>query len=335
MKERFHRVLRKKSVDKIPVCSVTQTGTLELMEKTGTSWPKAHYDSIEMAKLSKAGHTVLGFEAVRYPFSSFDIPTSFGCKYSEGTFNSQPHMLDFPVKEVSDVKDISFPENFFEQNAVKTITNTTEILTNDPDLDDCPLIVGIIGPASIASCIAGINNYLVWTITEPDALRSLMEVGADVCIEYSNRLYDLGVDSVVIIDSEGVPDLVAPSFFESAILPVHKRMNKKIKKPTILHICGDATMILDSIKTAGFKGVNIEEKVRIKDAADIMGDDICIIGNISPAHDLLFKSPEYVYEQSIKCMEEKVDILAPGCGLAPATPSENVEAMIKARDDYC
>jgi len=29
-----------------------------------------------------------------------------------------------------------------------------------------------------------------------------------------------------------------------------------------------------------------------------------------------------------------VDILAPGCGIAPRTPTSNIQALVDARDEY-
>ena len=47
MLECFNRSIQRKEVDKVLVCSVTQTGTVELMKMAGTSWPKAFWDSLE------------------------------------------------------------------------------------------------------------------------------------------------------------------------------------------------------------------------------------------------------------------------------------------------
>jgi [methyl-Co(III) methanol-specific corrinoid protein]:coenzyme M methyltransferase len=35
-----------------------------------------------------------------------------------------------------------------------------------------------------------------------------------------------------------------------------------------------------------------------------------------------------------QALEEGVDVLAPGCGIAPMTPLENIKAMVAARDEY-
>ena len=39
LKERFVRSVKREEVDKVPVCSVTQTGIVDLMELSGASWP--------------------------------------------------------------------------------------------------------------------------------------------------------------------------------------------------------------------------------------------------------------------------------------------------------
>ncbi len=49
---RFKRALKGESLDMVPVCSVTQTGTVELMEMTGAYWPQANYDASKMAALA-------------------------------------------------------------------------------------------------------------------------------------------------------------------------------------------------------------------------------------------------------------------------------------------
>jgi [methyl-Co(III) methanol-specific corrinoid protein]:coenzyme M methyltransferase len=60
LKERLLKALEGKEVDKIPVCSVTQTGIVELMDKVGASWPEAHSDPELMAKLAIANHEFSG-----------------------------------------------------------------------------------------------------------------------------------------------------------------------------------------------------------------------------------------------------------------------------------
>jgi len=336
MLERFTRSIQRKEVDKVPVCSVTQTGTIELMKMTGTSWPKAFWDAREMAELAMAGYEIAGLECVRYPFSSLDIPMAFGCSCSEGTYHSPPHQTDFPCKTPADVKNVVIPDNFYESAGVRTMIETTDLLRRK--IDDkgytLPLIAGILGPASLASCIAGVNNYLMWCIREPDALNELLKIGAEICAEYTNILYDHGADSVVIIDSESGPDLFPPPLFSKMVLPLYKEMTQKMKRDTILHMCGDSTDILEPMAESGFAGISIEEKTDMAYASQEIGDKICLIGNISPSNTLLLQTPADVKREAKQCIEDGVRILAPGCGIAPHTPLENIKAFVAARDEY-
>lgn len=67
-KERLYRSLRKMDVDRMPAVCFTQTATVEQMEACGAFWPQANEEPELIAKLAEAGHTVVGYEAVRVPF---------------------------------------------------------------------------------------------------------------------------------------------------------------------------------------------------------------------------------------------------------------------------
>lgn len=332
LKERFMRSLKRKDVDKVPVCSVTQTGTVELMEITGAKWPQAHYDPEKMAILAIAGHEIAGLEAVRYPFDCTAIAQSLGCKIMEGSIDTQPSIVEWACQNKDDVKEISIPENFLESERISTILDATDIVKKRVG-EDVPIIAGMIGPAGIAFSLAG-ENYFKWMITDPDVVKDLLEIGTEVCIEYSNALFERGDDAVCIPDSEGGPDMIPPPLFESLILPQHRKLTNKTKGMMILHMCGDATDILEPMATSGFDGISIEEKVNARYAKQVIGKSACLIGNISPVTTLLAKSPENVKQEAKMCIEDGIDILAPGCGIAPHTPLMNIRAFVEARDEY-
>ncbi|MCQ6963511.1 methylcobamide:CoM methyltransferase MtaA [Methanolobus chelungpuianus] len=333
LKERFVRSVKGEEVDKVPVCSVTQTGTVDLMELSGASWPKANYDPGQMATLAIAGHEIAGLEAVRYPFCTTVIAETLGCVIEEGSFDTQPYQLDFPCKKKEDAGKISIPEKLLESRRINTMLEATDIIRQKIG-DDIPLVAGMIGPAATAFYLAGANNYLRWCITDPDELMELMRIGESVCAEYANALYERGADAVIIIDSEAGPDIFPPPMFESMILPVYKSLTAKLKGLKLLHMCGDATAILEPIAESGFQGVSIEEKVDVAYASQLIGDRVCLIGNVSPSETLLHKSREVIRREAKQCIDDGIGILAPGCGIAPRTPLEHLKAFVAARDEY-
>ena len=161
-----------------------------------------------------------------------------------------------------------------------------------------------------------------------------MGVLTDACIEYANGLLERGADAITLIDSEAGPDIISPQMFETSVFPLYGKFCKNVKGLKILHMCGDATLVLDPLANAGFDGISIEEKVDVSFAKDIISDRVRLIGNVSPSDTLLTKGPEAVFIEATACLEDGIDILAPGCGLAPHTPLENIKTLVKARDDY-
>ncbi len=333
LKERFVRSVKGEEVDKVPVCSVTQTGTVELMEACGAFWSEANYDAEKMATLAIAGHELAGLEAVRLPFSTTAIAEALGCTIAEGSVDVQPYELDFPCKTTDDAKELEIPGNLLESDSIRTVIEATGII-KDRMGDDVPIIAGMIGPAATAFYVAGANNYLRWCITEPEVFQELLAIGEAVCGEYANALYENGADAVIIIDSEAGPDLLPPPLFESIVLPMYRSLTSKMKGLKLLHICGDATDILEGLAVSGFQGLSLEEKVDARYAKEIIGSRACLIGNVSPAATLLAKSHENIKKEAKQCIEGGVDILAPGCGIAPRTPTANIQALVDARDEY-
>jgi len=322
-----------KEVDIVPVCSVTQTGTVELMEATGAYWPDAHYDAKMMGTLAIGGYEITGLEAVRYPFDGTAIAQTLGCTIKEGTFDSQPAVLKGPCQSKEDALEYTIPANFMESDRIATILDAT-VFVREKVGNDVPVIAGMVGPAAIAAFLLGVKNYLMWSITDPEIIERVVQIGVKICTDYSNALFKKGADVVCMPDSESGPDLLPPEVFESLFLPQYKKLCYDTSGPLILHMCGDATAILDPMANAGFEGLSIEEKVDVKYAKDVIGDRACLIGNVAPVSTLLSSQPSNVKREAKECIENGVDILAPGCGLAPHTPTKNIKALISARDEY-
>ncbi|MDD3246301.1 MAG: methylcobamide:CoM methyltransferase MtaA [Methanosarcina sp.] len=330
---RFGKALNGESLDMVPVCSVTQTGTVELMEMTGAYWPQANYDSHKMAALALAGHEIAGFENVRCPFCTTVLAETLGCTVDEGSVDIQPYVTDFPCKKKSDVKEISVPGSLLESRRIATVLDVVEIMKTKVG-KDVPVVAGLVGPAGLASMLAGMKNYLMWFVTNPEVVEELMGTLTEVCIEYANGLLERGADAIVLIDSEAGPDIIAPQMFETSVFSLHKKFCREVPGLKILHMCGDATAVLDPVANAGFEGISIEEKVDVSFAKRIVGNRVRLIGNVSPSDTLLTKGPEEVIIEARACLEDGIDILAPGCGLAPHTPLENLKALFRARDEF-
>ncbi len=156
MKERFEKALKGEALDIVPLCSVTQTGTVELMEMTGAYWPQANYDAEKMAALALAGYEIAGFENVRCPFCTTVLAETLGCTVNEGSIYIQPYVTDFPCKNQKDVRSITVPDSLLESRRTSVVLDAVGIL-NEKVGETVPVVAGVVGPAGLASMLAGMK----------------------------------------------------------------------------------------------------------------------------------------------------------------------------------
>jgi [methyl-Co(III) methanol-specific corrinoid protein]:coenzyme M methyltransferase len=331
LRDRFLNAMKGKSVDKVPVLSITQTGTVELMQESGAFWPEAHFKAEKMASLALAGHKLAGLEAVRYPFCLTVLSEAMGCKVKQGKQDIQPLLGSSPFAEMPEIMEL--PSELSERGRIPLIVETTSILRKEVG-EEVPLIVGMEGPASLSSRLLSTYNFLTWTIRKPEMLKECLEVTRAACSIYAEILFEAGVDAVCIIDGIAGPDMLDPRDFNTLIKPEYEKFCRW-KGIKLVHICGNSTPILKSLSECGFEGISIEEKVNdLQTAKALVGKKTNLIGNISSSGVLLRGSYEEIKKEARKCLEGEIDMLAPGCGIAPKTPIRNLRALVEARDEY-
>jgi [methyl-Co(III) methanol-specific corrinoid protein]:coenzyme M methyltransferase len=85
----------------------------------------------------------------------------------------------------------------------------------------------------------------------------------------------------------------------------------------------------------GFEGLSVEEKIgSAKKAKEILGGRARLVGNISSPFTLLPGPVDKIKAEAKQAIADGVDVLAPGCGIAPMTPVSHIKAMVEARNEY-
>lgn len=79
--------------------------------------------------------------------------------------------------------------------------------------------------------------------------------------------------------------------------------------------------------------VAVDHKADLREAKKIMGDRVCLIGNLDPSAVLLLGTPEDVEREARLCIEKAAAgggyILGSGCEVAVDSPVENIKTMIR------
>ncbi|MCQ1535550.1 MtaA/CmuA family methyltransferase [Methanosarcina sp. KYL-1] len=332
LKERLLNALEGKTVDKTPVCSVTQTGIVELMDEVGAPWPEAHSDAGLMAKLAIANHELSGLEAVRVPYCLTVLVEGMGCEINMGTKNRQPSVTGHPYPK--DLEGASIPEDLLQRGRIPAVLEAIKIIRGKVG-PDVPIIGGMEGPITVASDLASVKSFMKWSIKKPDLFEQVLDLATEATIKYANAMVEAGADVISVADPVASPDLMSPDSFKQYLQPRLQKFSADVNSVTVLHICGNVNPVLDYMADCGFEGLSVEEKIgSVKKAKEVIGTRARLVGNISSPFTLLPGPIEKIKTESKQALADGVDVLAPGCGIAPMTPLENIKAMVAARDEY-
>ena len=329
-KENLKKALESESVDVKPVVSVTQLGIVDAMNKTSTSWPKAHQDPQEMATLAGSLYELAGLECARLPFCLTVEAEALGCDVSLGNNERVPEVEISPF-EYAD--DIEAPTDFLKRGRIPVVLEAIDILKEK--YEDLPIIVGITGPFTLTGHLLGIENLVRYMKTDIEEVEIAVENCVDVSMDYIEAIQNAGADVICVNEPTASPELIDPNQFKSLIKPNLEDLADYIEINKVLHICGSTQPIIRDMATCGFDGISVEEAVDIPQAQkDIEDVDCVILGNISTSNTLLSGSIDDVKGDVKKVLDEGIDLIAPSCGIAPNSPLDNIKAMVESRNEY-
>ena len=208
------------------------------------------------------------------------------------------------------------------------------------------------GPFSLAGHAMGTENFLVELALadmsgdekQIQKVMDLLEYTSDALILFMKEMLKSGADLVICGDSSASLDLISPAMYERYVFPMEQRVFRAVKPlcreygaHSLLHICGDTTAILDLMVKTEADIIEIDHKVDIGKAADIVGDRACLMGNLDPTSVLLQGTPVQVKAEAKNVMNKTRGrspfILGSGCEVAVKTPLENIRAMITAAEE--
>jgi len=322
-KERYLRILEGKKADRVSCSCPLQTGTADLMEKTNSYWPDAHKDAHKMADLAYGAWEHAGIESVRVPFCLTVEAEALGCGVDISSPTSQPSVQRHVLEERSRLGDLKVPDP--QADFRMPLVGEAVSMLSERVGDELPVIAGIVSPFTLAGHLRGVENLLLDTFDAPDFVEDVVSFASEVAIEYARFLLEKGADSICLIDPSATTELIGPDMFADLAGPKNGKVIKKLNAPTVLHICGDTTAILEPMERTGANGISVDPLVDRKVAKSKIKDAI-LVGNINPVDTLLFGDVEKVKSEAQQCIDDGVGIVAPGCGFSPKTPLENVLA---------
>jgi len=255
-----------------------------------------------------------------------------GCESNMGTKNRQPSVTASPYPKNLD--GAAVPADLLQRNRIPAVLEAIKIVREKVG-PDVPIIGGMEGPVTLASDLISVKSFMKWSIKKTDLFEQALDISTEAAIAYANAMVEAGADVIAIADPVASPDLMSPDTFRQFLQSRLQKFSASVNSVTVLHICGKVNAILSDMADCGFEGLSVEEK--IGDAAEgkkVIGDRARLVGNISSPFTLLPGPIDKIKAEAKVALEGGIDVLAPGCGIAPMTPLENIKALVAARDEY-
>ena len=204
---------------------------------------------------------------------------------------------------------------------------------------------GFAGVFNFCADLCGMDNFYVAPYEDEDRYRALMGGVADAMAAYSAALGETEIDCIGIQGHMAGGATTGPDFFRRFVQPYEKRMIDAIHaagKFSVYHNCGCAKILYGNYRELG---MTVWETVseaprgdnRLADAKAVLGDRICLLGNLDQVDFLKRATPAEVDAATREIVRVGKPggrfIFAASDFLEKGTPRENVVAMIAAAKD--
>jgi [methyl-Co(III) methanol-specific corrinoid protein]:coenzyme M methyltransferase len=297
----------------------------ELQQSTGCAMPEVHLNAEKLATLCAASHELFGFDGVTFILNYFNEPAALGCSMDWGGPGQLPVYTSHPWQHI---EQAIFPADLLDRPPISTYLEALRIAKRRYG-DKIAVLGKVMGPFSMAQVMRGVENVMLGLVDNPELIRQFLEICVDILVRCGNAQFEAGIDALAIGEGGAGANMLSPQMYEDILLDVHKRMIAGIQGPTIMHICGDITPRLDSLRQIGLHCFNFDWAIAPQLMRERSASSFRIMGNVNTT-DLLTGSPDGIKAQIFENLEAGVDIISPGCAISPLCPSENIKAMSKA-----
>ena len=260
--------------------------------------------------------------------------SAFGAKVSFPD-EAVPKCEEIIVKSLEDTKRLKNPDLYKEERTRDRIEGAKYFASRLNG--NVPVIGWIEGPLAEACDLAGVGEMLMQMMIDPDFANILMDKCVVTAKEFARLQILEGCDIIGMGDAicsqidSGTYDAFVKERHREIINYIHEE-GGKVK----LHICGDISHLLPSIKDLGMDILDLDWQVDMDNAYETIGPDLIRCGNIYPVliQNSSSEQIEIMTGEIIKKEKGRKHIISGGCEITVNTPVENLMAIRKSSNKY-
>ncbi len=331
-RERLTRIFAGKTIDRPPVLcpgGMMAVSAGEIMAKAGFSGHDAHCNPEKMAAIAERIAWISGFENMGVPFCMTVEAEGFGARVDLGDIDREPAITRYPCATLADFARLA-PVEPEKHGRLPVLLEALRLLRKNNSL--LPVIGNLVGPISLATSLVEPTTFFRAMRKEARTIHEILAFITDFLVRLGRAQFAAGADLITVADPTATGEILGPRFFKEFSQPYLERLCQGLgqeKKPVIIHICGKVRLIAPAIgnisPVAAFSFDSLVNVARLKQE---MGSRV-LMGNVSTA--VLEKGPPGLVRKVARiCLARGIEILAPACGISPATPLANIRALTGA-----
>lgn len=208
-------------------------------------------------------------------------------------------------------------------------------------IGDEVFIVPVIGaPFTTAAALRGTETFIKELYNDPESVHTLMRATTDAVKTLIDAFVKAG-GCPVTVEPIATGSMISDKHFKAFALPYLQEVYAHIASyglPGVLHICGKTKRVIGSMAETGAGILSIDD-IDLQVAKELVGDKVCLMGNVCPADGMFKGTPEIIDRMVREGVEKAADspggyIIATGCEVPLMTPHENMVAFLESGRKY-
>ncbi len=333
--ERCLRAIRRQQPDRTPVIPLIISHAARL---TGTPFWHYNRDPKVIVDCQAAAWRKYGYDGIHVTTDNWILPEALGVPVQFYP-DLPPTGLARPLAATTDLsalRPLAEAKNAGRMGLLPEATRCARELLGD----SCFIKTNFDqGPFSLASAVRGIEQLMIDLHDDEQFVFDLLEICTELVFHLGRAVGEAKPHAVTFGDSVagliGRKDFIKFAFpFEQLVV---RRLHAALDLPVFLHICGNASHILDYMAATGADVLELDHFNDFTDARRRVGSAVCLEGNLDPSGVLFQGTPELVREKSLELIRGVGMggglILSSGCEVPRDTPPANILAMVQAAQE--
>lgn len=279
----------------------------------------------------------IGYD-ILFAFADLSVEAeALGCtlRYEDDAY---PSVITNILQSIEDVDDLTLP-NPLKQGRMPVVIEACRRLRESVG-NECLIAACVMGPASIAAQIIGLEKFLYLLVDNPDGVNKVLDFTENVAIAYGKALIKAGAHCPVVFDPVASPAVIPSSLFVHYEVYRLKRMYDVFRSEgsqiSWISIAGATQKIIPHFKKAGINLATVDYVVPLSEAFRL-ADGITLNGNLKP-YSFVSCSPCEMKEEVKRCLMEAKNrrnyIVGSGCEVPVESNVENIRAIVEVTRDF-